>query len=392
MAKPFDPRKMLRQISNALLREFFEQRGELGDVPWNELTETKIEPIFEAWQALPDGKCKEVQVVLHDINELADERGLSVLAEEIGWRSPERMHEFTALEGRADRAMWVYLNAHSAFTEAALFARADALEAGRYWVKRSCLPSQPVTFNDQVRDALQAALSEFYWPTQLRGRHCSVDHYARANGAEYFFAYLDDYPDAHVVFDDSGNVVKRTDRYAFQNVFVFSPADGSLDLFARGGNKVCTALQQAFCRAVLGIDVGPEDPLRPAYQLDHVLDPNCPLPTEPGEQIAEVRITRMRLESRDAPGRYIEVKANPKGPCDDIYQMIQHDLNQHSVAPSRVRVRQAGFRLLFMSESGAKPKTLGFNVSCPNSCGLKSKPDEMRAIGERCLRSWRVTP
>ena len=392
MAKPFDPRKMLRQISNTLLHDFFGQRSELDDVPWNELTETKIEPVFGAWQALPDGKCKEVQVVLHDINELADERGLSVLAEEIGWRCPERMHEFTALEGRADRAMWVYLNAPNAFTEAALFARADALETGRYWVKRSCLPGQPVTFNDQMRDALQAALSEFYWPTQLRGRHCSVDHYSRANGAEYFFAYLDDYPDAHVVFDDTGNVIKRTDRYAFQNVFVFSPTDGSLDLFARGGNKVYTALQQAFCRAVLGIEVGPEDPLRPAYQLDHVLDPNCPLPTESGDQIAEVRITRMRLESRDAPGRYIEVKANPKGPPDDIYQMIQHDLDHRSVAPSLVRVRQAGFRLLFMSENGAKPKALSFNVSCPNWCDLKSKPDEMRAIGERCLPLWRVTP
>jgi len=71
--------------------------------------------------------------------------------------------------------------------------------------------------------------------------------------------------------------------------------------------------------------------------------------------------------------------------------MIQHDLNHRSVTSARVRVRQASFRLTFMSDNGAKPKTLSFNVSCPNSCDLKSKPDELRAIGDRCLRSWGVT-
>ena len=29
MAKPFDPRRVLRQVSNVLLKEFFDQRGEL---------------------------------------------------------------------------------------------------------------------------------------------------------------------------------------------------------------------------------------------------------------------------------------------------------------------------------------------------------------------------
>lgn len=391
MSKLFDPRKMLRQISNTLLHEFFDQRGELGDVPWDDLTETQIEPIFTAWQGLPAEQRKEVHVILRDINELVDERGLIVLAEEIGWRCPQQVPAFAAMDGRADRVMWVYLHALGAFNEAALFAQADALSAGRYWTKRNGLPNQPVIFNHQMRDALQAALTEFYWPRQLRGRYCSIDHYTRANGAEYFVAFLDDYPDTQVVFDDSGNIVRRTDRYAFQNVFVFTPADGSLDLYARGGSEVYTSLQQVFCRTVLGIDVGPEDPLRPAYQLDHVLNPNYQLPTDPGDQVAEARITRMRLEPRDAPGRHIEIKANPKGPRDDIYQMIHGDLNRHSVAPSRVHVRQAGFRLTFMSENGARPKVLSFNVRCPNWSDLKSRPDEMRAVGERCLRLWGIT-
>ena len=54
MAKAFDPRKVLKQIANPLLRAFFERRGELTEIAWDELTEHKIEPVFEAWQALPE--------------------------------------------------------------------------------------------------------------------------------------------------------------------------------------------------------------------------------------------------------------------------------------------------------------------------------------------------
>ena len=81
MAKPFDPRKVLKHIANPLLREFFTRRGELDDVPWEELTEHKIEPVFEAWQDMPEAAQLEVQVLLRDIHELADHRGGAALVE-----------------------------------------------------------------------------------------------------------------------------------------------------------------------------------------------------------------------------------------------------------------------------------------------------------------------
>jgi len=38
---------------------------------------------------------------------------------------------------------------------------------------------------------------------------------------------------------------------------------------------------------------------------------------------------------------------------------------------------------------GRQP-TLTFDVSAPNSSNLKSKPDEKREVGERCLKLWEV--
>ena len=185
MAKLFDPRKVLRQVSNALLKESFGRRGELEEVPWGELKETHIGPIFDGWQALPDDDRNEVQVLLQDVNELADERGLGVLAEEIQWRAPERLKEFGQWEGRMDRVMWAHLKMSEAFEEAALFARADALAAGRFWVKRNSLPAGRISVDGKVRTTFEEALSEHYWPTEMRGKYCAVEHYQRGNGAEY---------------------------------------------------------------------------------------------------------------------------------------------------------------------------------------------------------------
>ncbi len=389
MAKSFDPRKVLKQIANPLLREFFTRRSELEEVPWDDLTEHKIEPVFEAWQALPEPQQLEVQIILRDINELADHRGISVLIEEISWRCQERLKEFQAQVSRADKAMWVYLNVPRAFDEAAMFARADALAAGRYWEKRNSLPRRPIVVVEAMRQRLSAALTSYYGPAQMRGRFCSIEHYARIGGADYFFAYLDDYPDKQVVFDDNGESRVHSDRYAFENVFVYNRDDGSMEMYAPGGKKVRTPLEAAFCKAVLDVDVEPADPLRPSYQLDHLLTPNFPLPTDPEDRVEEARITRIRLAPRGSGG-YVEIKADPKRHPNDIYHKIERWLKSECITPEGTRVLQVTFRLTFLHEGSGRQPTLTFDVSTPGSCNLKSKPDEQREVGERCLKRWGV--
>ena len=285
--------------------------------------------------------------------------------------------------------MWVYLNVPQAFDEAALFARADALAAGRYWVKRNSLPRLAVTVDEARRESLAAALKAYYWPTQMRGRHCHVEHYPRANGTEYFFAYLDDYPDSRVVFNDGGRFEKRADRYAFTNVFAYSPQDGALELYAHGGRKVIDPLQTLFCKAVLEIDVEPADPAKPAFNLDHLKERGVPLPTDPNDRIAQVQVRSLRFEIEGSPRRRIKLDADPQSFVGDIYQMIDRYLNAENLPLSMLRVVHAQAHLTFMHEGAGRAKGLTFNVGL-HSCDLKSKPDEVRAIGERCLKLWKV--
>jgi hypothetical protein len=391
MAKQFDPRKVLRQITNDLLRQFFTARDELAGVPWQDLSETDVQAVFDAWQGLPEPKRREVQVALQDINELADDRGLGVLAEEIQWRCPMRMEEFVAIESRVDKAMWVYLTVPLAFDEAARFARADALSIGRYWHKRNGLPKLALQVTDDMKRSLEQALVGFYPEAQGRGYWCAVEHYSRANGNEYFFAYLDNYPDSRLVFDDAGAMHKQRERGAFDNVFVYCPQDGTMEIFVHGGKKVREPLEALFCEATLGTLVEPADANRAAYELDGLKDPGFAFPTDPGDCIAEVRIRRLRLEVISSPGQRVTLEAGPKDHRNAIHHMIKNYLNAQNLPMSAVRVIQVTFMLTFQSENGAKARTLTFDVSHPSSSDLKSKADDLRAIGERCLKLWRIT-
>jgi hypothetical protein len=310
---------------------------------------------------------------------LADHRGLAVLAEEILWRCPERADEFKAQVSKADKAMWMFLHVPEAFDEAAMFARADALAAGRYWNRRNGLPRKQIVVDQAVRERLAEALTSFYGPTQMRGRHCHVVHYPRSGGSNYFFAYLDDYPDKRLVFDGDGDEpTVRADRYAFENVFVYNGDDGSMERFAQGGKKVSEPLQAAFCQAVLGEDIDPADPLRPSFQLDHLLTPEYPLPTDPQDGVEEAgshgcawRRTAAAATSRSRP-----IPRPTPTTSTARWNVAQASV----ITAAGTRVLQATFHLKFLHDGPGRQPTLTFDVLVPNSCNLKSKPDEQREV------------
>lgn len=49
----YSPKLFLQQIPKQLLREFFTRRGELGDLDWDRLDDADVDPILNAWHALP---------------------------------------------------------------------------------------------------------------------------------------------------------------------------------------------------------------------------------------------------------------------------------------------------------------------------------------------------
>lgn len=389
MSTPFDPRKVLKQIDNPLLREFFRRRDELEDVPWDDLTPHRIEPIFDAWQALPDEARNDVHNVMQQVHDLADPRAIQILAEELGYRAGDRLAEFDELRSRQSKAMWAFLHFRPAFKAAGFWSHADALQGGRSWNRRNGLPVGAFEPSDLRIRSLATELTEYYSTKELRGRHCKVEHHQRHDGPHYFFAYLENYPEAVIEFNAENELEPRSARQAFENVFVFDPTDGSMELCAHGGLPVWNDLQVAFCRAMLGIDVEPVPPQRPVFRLDELLSPDFQMPLDPLDGVDEATITMLRLREPGSRVTY-DVRLNRHGGPGDLHRELARCTNLIDRRGPGVQVLAAGFRLRLARPAQGGQRTLPIRVTAPNGCDLKTRPDDLRSLGERCLRRWGV--
>ena len=184
----------------------------------------------------------------------------------------------------------------------------------------------------------------------------------------------------------------RAERLAFTNVFAYDPQHGCIDLVAKGGRSAHLRLRELFCRSVLKLEVEDEQPVLPAYQLNHLLADDLALPTDPADRIANVRISRIRLvpKSGDRTVRYHELGFDQNAGLAVVRDEINRLLCHMNLKRDQVAVTEAAFQLQFQSNGRSRARTMSFYVSSPNSCDLKSKSEEQRAIGERCLRNWRI--
>jgi len=390
MAKSFDPKYILRQVSNHLLRDLFESHQHELDVPWDDLGETEVDPIYTEWQDLPEAECRAIEIVLHEVNEMASgDEGKKVILEEAQRQGNQQLiADLEGYQSRHDCAVWTYLRATNVWNLAVRFARADSLAHGRYWIKRCDIPSKtPRTRPEKLRE-LQTAFAAFFHETQARGRHCQIEHYRRASGADYFFAYLDDYADTYVTLDDRGAFDRRPERRAFEVVLVYDRAHGTLELYAKGGKKVYIPLQEIFCRVILEEEIGPENRDSHPYELNGLLNREFQFTTDPADGIEEVRVRKLRLSVKGNPKRRITLEADPEGEVDDVYVMLDQYLNQRRLPASILNVTQVGLKFSFDDNDDELPRSLSFELSYPNSSNLKSKPQGVRELAEKYLREW----
>lgn len=75
MAKHFDLRKQLKLHDKGLLRRLFvDEHQVLEKIPWDCLRPHDVEPMVKEWGTISDDVRRQIEVILQDVNELADER------------------------------------------------------------------------------------------------------------------------------------------------------------------------------------------------------------------------------------------------------------------------------------------------------------------------------
>lgn len=384
----FNPKRVLRQISPKLLKELFDRQTEKLDIPWGDESAMSVDAVFHAWQRMSDQPRKAIEILFHDIDDMATgDDGMRVILEE-GLNSGEDFRSvFEPMESRHDRALWTHLNHPRIWNTAVRFAEADGLSTGRFWIKRADVPKATPKTDDAGRGALATSMSAFY-REQGRGHNCTVDHFIRAQTQDYFFVYLSDYADTYVNFDESGKFQRNTERRAFEVVFAYDRENGVLEMFARGGKKVIEPLQHIFCSVVLGCPLKPDTSGKAPYALDGLLNRSFGFDTDPEDEIESVTVRGLRLSVIGRKRGRITLEADPqKGPTS-IYDMLDEDLNKERLPLSVLQVTKV---TLHMSRKApGRGGSFTFSVALPNTCDLKSKREELRLLGEKYLKRWKI--
>ncbi|MGQ9589913.1 MAG: hypothetical protein ACUVYA_06425 [Planctomycetota bacterium] len=389
MANDYAPRQFLRQVQNALLREYFTHRKVLCDVEWSKLKETEVEPIYERWRGLPEAVRKWIESDFRSIHAMDSPEGTRALIEEGRVHQLDLTRDLDGLDGYLDKAFWVFIHHNEVFKVAARLNRADHLN-DRYWRKRKNIPKKKPDVSPEALEELATGISAYYWENQGRGAPCRAEAYLRAGRYYYVFVYPKDYSDTFIGYDDNGQFERRPHNPAFEVIYVYDPEGGALDLYVQGDKKIVRDLQELFGRAILHEELGEETRNSVPYDLNGLKRRDFPFPTDPADGVKEVKVTALKLSLVGKPKKRITFEDDPKEPKNSIHDLIQTALDERRLPMSMLNVRSAVIKMVFENTNGSgRPrKTLTFRVSYPNSCNLKDSPEEL--VAKKYLQEWKI--
>ena len=372
MGRHYSSKDFFRQMPNALLGRYFHSRGLLPELDFGAMPEGKPEALFEAWARLTDAQRSAAEADFRDIVAMCDRKGWLAIVDEARWQledQPEALQAFidtlAALDDHHARAMVAFLDHPECWKGATRFHHADGLT---HWRKRKNLPRVPAAVDKASVARLAELIKHYFRQADGRGRNCVVEAYRRGT-RDYFFAFPEDHAERSIEWVD-GEFNPRPHNPAFEIVFVYSQADGTLDLNFRGGRSAITALQGMFAQAVLKLDELPPDPKdERVYDLAPLAQPGFEFSHPVGSGVGTVVATKLRLSSRVRAGDKITVEADGNSNRQAVHELLAQV--GKAVPLHLYNITQVELAATVFVAEGKPPKTVNIRITHPNSCSLK---------------------
>jgi hypothetical protein len=367
MAQDFSVGHFFRRMPNALLARYFHGKGLFAELDFAAMKETKPDALLQAWAELPDSIRDICESELRTVHDLCDERGWRALqdaAREVlqDDESAAFVAKLAALEDHAAQAMTAFLDHHSLWMLADRYHHADGLAR---WKKLQGLAQVDLTDIEATCNALSEAIRAYFLKEEHRGRNCTVEHYRRG-AKDYFFAYPRDHASEALewVKDD---MTRRPHSPAFELIFVYEKARGSLDLSCRNAPRAVRPLQEIFAKVVLGqeaLSASTKDG-RP-YDLAPLLDAGFQFTRGSDSGIADVQLKKLRLTRRWQKGEHITLQAANTAALHQLLGQVRE-----SLALADFHVTQAEVWAQVWEPGRRAPRPVTFTVGWPNACSLK---------------------
>ncbi|MBK1720313.1 hypothetical protein [Thiocystis violacea] len=391
MARNYSIKSLFRQMPNALLARYFQERGLFADLDFASMKEGSPEALFAVWQALQDTQRNPLEVDLRQIFDMSCEKGWLAILDEARWRFVSETEEYatfcdqlSSLSSHYARAMTTFLDYRACWKGATRFYHADTLS---YWIKRRSLPRQRTAVDAASLRELANLISHHFRHAEGRGQHCVVESYRR-NDLDYFFAFPEDHAQQAAEWVN-GEFHPRPHNPAFEIVYVYSQQDGTLDLNYRGGRQAVEPLQGIFVRAILKLDELPSDPKdERVYDLNPLRTPGFPFVCDPWSGIQSVAVKRLRLSSTVKSGDRIILEADPTRDPAAVYRLMDKALKN---APGHLyNVTQVELSAVVDVDEDKPARKVTIRITHPNSCSLKY--DELGLRLRAMLAASKIEP
>lgn len=385
MARQYSAKTFLRNTPNRLLQEYFKRRGVDLGINWWGLDETDVNPIFAAMLALSDDVRNAIDADFRQVNALCSGDGTQAIVSETGHAGIELAKRFTAMGNAYERAAWTFLHEPDLFQLASSIHEMDRRGG---WRRRFIGRELAIQTDAAALRTFEKKLCVFY-RHQGRGRFCRVDYYARHDPVRHcFFAYPEDYATTDLGFDDRGQFQHRQRRSAFENIFVYRPEDGMLEICARCNKRQLVELETIFSTAIINMQQLPDTRGTLPFNLNVLKDAEFSFPTDPRDCIEAVELRLLRFDLPvDFGGRLTVTPDSPRASCS-LHHMLDAAIDKSRMPLHDLYVSQAKLRFTFAPEPGRKPKMLTFEVTYPDRCTLRDDPHDQ--IARKYLRRWGI--
>lgn len=384
MAQEYSLKAFLKKAPNHLLKRYLTDDLDLK-IPWHKLSEASADEINKVIQSATEETRQKIEQDFREIHDMADESGHRLFIEE--GRNPHHNVELAdvldGMTGHLECAFYVFLEHPKVFYVASRFHEAEKLPRPR---KRDRLPKAEPGTTQETSDRLGKAISEYYTHSEGRGYAYQIEHYARSDRL-YWFAYASDYADSRLVFE--GNEMEsRTERPAFQIVFVYSAEERSLEISLKGNRQRLLDLQCIFGNVVLGVDLRYKDLSRLIYDLGCLKDRKFKLLLKPEDGVDSVTVRKLRLRIIGRDNDRITLEANTKQKPQAVYDLLDIIIASDELSLDLIQVISVRLALAFRAKDREAARTVVFDVSTPDSCSLKHDPRHY--VARNLLKRWGI--
>lgn len=386
----FNPYDFLKRVHKPTLGEFLAAHGLLTEVDWAHMPSRDLAPMLEVWNQLSEDDRERMELIFRKVW-LLGRTGDGIRCAIDLLTSPAYgeavVEAVEQVPGLLGKALWIRQHHQDVFEEACELRVFDTWGRRTRW-KRCDLPVDVAPdLGTDAREALRDQVSTFYQRTQGCGKRCTV-HTVQRGDTYFWFLYPEDHSEEHLDYqdDEPEPIILHP---AFQVIFAYEPARGSLEICARTVGDGRETLEAAFAESILHSRMPDQVEPPPVYTPQCLLDRHHVFTPVPGIHRVRVRSLRCLLLGARTRSRnpMVTINAGSSEDPDDIHHAIDRTIGPNRQREGLLHVVSATIQV-WLEERNRRGnrKRVDFTITIPDGCNLEDDP-EHRLIRD-ALVTW----